>query len=75
MRYTQEGREAKNMKMLIIIILVILGLYWLIDHTAPLPLNHEQFGLYQHGVHRIVGVVFLVAAGLVWWMWKAKKTE
>ncbi|TSC88224.1 MAG: Uncharacterized protein G01um10145_933, partial [Microgenomates group bacterium Gr01-1014_5] len=30
--------------MLTVVVLVILGLYWLIDHSAPLPLNHEQFG-------------------------------
>jgi len=61
------------MKMLIVILLIIFGLYWLFDHTAPLPLNHEQFGLYQHNLHRILGVVLLVAAALVGWVWKGKK--
>jgi hypothetical protein len=32
-----------------IIVLVLLGLYWLVDHYAPLPLNHELFGLYAQG--------------------------
>ena len=58
------------MKTLIVIILVLLGLYWLIAHKAPFPLSHESFGLYNHTVHRILGVVFLVIAGLVAWKWK-----
>jgi hypothetical protein len=58
------------MKALVVILLVIIGLYWLIDHAAPLPLNHESFGLYNHTIHRIIGVVFFVAAGIVWWKWK-----
>lgn len=61
------------MKMLVIIVLVVLGIYWLIAHTAPFPLNHEQFGLYQHTIHRILGVIFFIAAGLVGWEWKPKK--
>lgn len=60
------------MKILVVILLVLFGLYWLIDHRYPMPLNHEQFGLYAHDIHRIVGVVFLVAAGVVWWFWKPK---
>lgn len=55
------------MKMLVIIVLAVLGFYWLVGHTAPFPLNHERLGLYEHGIHRIAGVVFLIAAGLVWW--------
>ncbi len=62
------------MKMLVIVVLVVLGLYWLFDHTDPLPLNHEQFGLYEHTIHRIMGVAFLIAAGIVGWNWKAQKS-
>lgn len=62
------------MKMLIIIILVVMGFYWLIGHTSPFPLNHEQFGFYEHSLHRIIGVVFLIIAGLVVWLWKPKKS-
>lgn len=58
------------MKKLIILLLVVLGIYWLVDHTAPIPLNHEQFGLYNHTTHRILGMVFFIAAGLAWWKWK-----
>ncbi len=53
------------LKTLVIIVLVILGFYWLIDHAAPLPLNHEQFGLYNHAIHRIIGIVLFIGAGIV----------
>ena len=46
-------------KVLIIALLVLLGFYWLLDHSAPLPLNHDSFGLYNHDIHRIIGVVFI----------------
>jgi hypothetical protein len=58
------------MKTLIIIVLVLLGLYWLVVHGAPFPFSHESFGLYNHTVHRIIGVVLLVIAALVAWKWK-----
>jgi len=61
------------MKLFTIIILVLLGLYWLFDHTAPLPFNHEQFGLYQHNLHRILGIAFLIIAIVVWKKWTPKK--
>jgi hypothetical protein len=60
------------MKKLLIILLVLLGVYWLFDHTDPLPLNHEQFGLYEHTIHQVVGLVFLVVAGLVGFLWKKR---
>jgi hypothetical protein len=61
------------MKNIIIFILVLIGLYWLFDHFAPLPLNHESLGLYNHGIHRIIGVVFLVVAAIFVWKWNFKK--
>jgi hypothetical protein len=60
------------MKNTIIIVLVLLGLYWLVDHVAPLPLNHESLGLYNHMIHRIIGVVLLVLAAFFTWKWKFK---
>lgn len=60
------------MKVVVVILLVLLGVYWLFDHTAPLPLNHEQFGLYNHSVHRIIGIVALVIAAVVAWKWHPK---
>lgn len=61
-----------NKRIIAIIVLVSIGLYWLIDHTAPLPFNHERFGLYLHNIHGIIGVAFLIAAWLVWWKRKEK---
>ncbi len=61
------------MKNLIIIILVLSGIYWLVDHYAPFPLNHESLGLYAHTIHRIVGVVLLAIAAFFGWKWKFKK--
>ena len=61
------------MKTTLIILLIIVGLYWLVDHAAPMPLNHESFGLYEHTIHRVIGLVFLVAAGFFTWKWKFKK--
>ncbi|HSX58051.1 MAG TPA: hypothetical protein VLE47_02140 [Candidatus Saccharimonadales bacterium] len=60
------------MKILAVTLLILFGLYWLFDHYAPLPLNHESFHLYQHNLHRILGIVLLVAAGLVAWKWNPK---
>ncbi len=57
-------------KWLVVFVLLLLGIYWLFDHTAPMPLNHEQFGLYNHDIHRMIGIVFFLSAGLVWWKWK-----
>lgn len=60
------------MKIFVVVLLIIAGLYWLIAHTDPFPFNHESFGLYYHTIHQIMGIVFLIAAGFVWWKWKAK---
>jgi hypothetical protein len=58
------------MKKTIVIVLVLLGIYWLVAHASPFPLSHESLGLYEHGIHRIIGVVLLVVAALVAWKWK-----
>lgn len=63
-----------NKKNIVVAVLVVLAVYWLFDHAAPLPLSHEQFGLYQHNIHRLMGVIFLVIAALVWWKWQPKKS-
>ncbi len=63
----------KKIKYLVFVVLLLLGVYMLTDHYPPLPLNHEQIGLgVNHMMHRIVGVIFLVSAVLVFWKWKAK---
>lgn len=63
------------MKTSVVILLILLGLYWLFDHYRPLPLNHESFGLYQHNLHRIAGVAFLIAAVAVGFFWKRKNKD
>ncbi len=60
------------MKNLIAIVLILLGIYWLVVHYAPLPFNHESFGLYNHMIHRIVGVILLALGGYLVWLWKFK---
>lgn len=63
-------------KQILVVILLILGLYFLVDHVAPLPLNHEAIGLgTNHMAHRIFGLVLLLAAGYIWWKGKKKKSE
>jgi hypothetical protein len=61
------------MKPVAVIVLTLLGIYWLIAHTPPFPFSHEQLGLYAHDAHRLTGVAFLIAAGLVGWKWNPKK--
>lgn len=57
----------------IIAVLAIVGLYFLLFHKDPLPLNHEFVGLGRgdilsptHIVHDIIGIIFIVGAVLVW---------
>ncbi len=60
------------MKILVVVLLVLFGFYWLVDHTSPFPLNHESFGLYNHTIHRIIGIIFFIGAGFTWRKWKTK---
>ncbi|MEK7073972.1 MAG: hypothetical protein AAB960_01430 [Patescibacteria group bacterium] len=56
-----------NKKTVAVSVLVLLGVYFLLFHTAPFPLNHEAIGLPPfHTVHAIFGVVLLGAAAFVW---------
>lgn len=60
------------MQKFLIIVLVLLGLYFLVVHTEPWPLNHEAIGLgTNHMAHRLIGVVLLAGSGFLWW--KTKK--
>jgi hypothetical protein len=63
------------MKMIVVSVLVFLGLYWLVAHAAPFPFSHEQFGLYEHGIHRAMGVIFFIIAGVVTWKWQPKSKK
>jgi len=52
----------------LLVVLVIAGLYFLIFHRDPLPLNHESVGLGSlHIVHDVIGIVLIGIAGFLWW--------
>jgi hypothetical protein len=58
----------RKMELGLIVICSIAGVYFVLFHKAPLPLNHESVGLGTlHFVHDIIGVVLLGIAGLIWW--------
>lgn len=64
------------MKQLIIIVLILVGFYFLIDHRAPLPLNHEAIGLgTNHIAHSVFGIILFIAAGYLWWRNKGNKGQ
>ena len=49
------------------IVLVIVGLFLLLDHVPPFPLNHEDLGLGKtHIAHAVIGLVALAGAVLLW---------
>ncbi|MDQ2912955.1 MAG: hypothetical protein M3T56_06835 [Chloroflexota bacterium] len=52
---------------IVALVLVIAGLYLLLDHMPPLPLNHEDIGLGKtHIAHAVFGLVALVAGVVLW---------
>lgn len=54
-------------RLALIIVLVIVGLYFLIDHFPPLPFNHEDVGLGKlHVAHAAFGIVLIGGAFLLW---------
>ena len=49
------------------VVLLIAGVYLVLDHSPPLPLNHEDIGLGKtHLAHAAFGVVALVGAVVLW---------
>lgn len=49
-----------------LVVLVIVGLYFLLWHVDPLPGNHEAIGLgNNHIAHAVIGIVFVIGAVLV----------
>ena len=65
---------ATSTRLILIVVLVIAGLYFAIDHAPPMPLNHEAVGLgANHIMHTAVGVALIAIAGGVWWTGKNKK--
>ena len=56
-------------RLAIIAVLIIVGLYFLIFHMDPLPLNHEFLGSGKgsvHIAHDIIGLILIGGAVLVW---------
>lgn len=54
-------------KSIAVVVLGLLGVYFLVFHTDPLPLNHDSIGLPPfHVVHAIFGLILLGAAGYMW---------
>ncbi len=55
-------------ELVLFVILVIAGLYFVLFHKDPLPLNHEAIGLGNlHFVHDILGAVLFGIAVFIWW--------
>ena len=49
------------------VVLLVAGLYLLLDHAPPFPLNHEDIGLgTTHIAHAAFGVVALVGSFVLW---------
>ena len=66
---------AMPAKLILVAVLIVVGLYFVIDHTG-LPLNHEAVGLgTNHTMHTLFGVVLFVIAGAIWWQGKSKKKK
>jgi len=58
-----------GIRLLLIGVLIAVGLYFLIFHMDPLPLNHEFIGLGKgniHIAHDVIGLVLIGGAVLVW---------
>jgi hypothetical protein len=52
---------------IVAIVLIIAGLYLLLDHAPPFPLNHEDIGLGKtHLAHSVFGVIALIGAVVLW---------
>lgn len=54
----------------LLIVLVVAGVYFLLFHQDPFPLNHEAVGLGKgemHVYHDVIGIVLLVAAAILVW--------
>lgn len=52
-----------NGKKISVLLLTIGGIYFLLFHRSPFPINHEAIGLPPfHTVHAIFGVILLLIA-------------
>jgi hypothetical protein len=63
-----ERVAMRRVEVAMIVVFVIAGLYLLLFHKDPFPLNHESIGLGNlHMVHDAIGIVLIVVAVLIWW--------
>lgn len=63
-------------KSIAIVVLGLVGIYFLIFHTDPLPFNHDSIGLPPfHIVHAIFGIILLGAAVYLWRKSKNTKSQ
>jgi len=54
--------QGKSVK---VVVLIVLGLYFLVFHSEPFPLSHNAIGLPPyHAVHGVFGALLL--SGAVW---------
>lgn len=62
------GCSRQSRQLALIVVLIIVGLYFLIFHQDPLPLNHDAvFGKSDlHLYHSIIGIILIGGAVLVW---------
>lgn len=61
------------------IVFAIVGLYFDLWHSPPLPFNHFQvfgrgFGA-QHSIHAFIGLILIVAAYWLWMRARAMSAE
>ncbi|MBI4258715.1 MAG: hypothetical protein HY619_07155 [Thaumarchaeota archaeon] len=62
-------------RMALVVILIIGGLYLLLDRTSS-PINHEAIGLGdQHDAHLVVGIVLILVAVYVYRSGRKKPTQ
>lgn len=58
-----DRSKYMNTKTIGVVVLVLLGIYFMFFHTYPFPLNHESIGLpTYHTVHTFFGILLLGAA-------------
>ena len=58
------------------VVIGLVGVYFLIFHTDPLPFNHDSIGLPPfHVVHSIFGIILLAVAAYLWRKSKDTKSQ
>ncbi|MDH5533342.1 MAG: hypothetical protein OEX81_02860 [Candidatus Pacebacteria bacterium] len=56
-----------NTKNISVLTLIIVGIYFLIFHSAPFPMSHDAIGLPPlHIIHAGFGFILLLIAGYIW---------